>query len=66
MTRFDIGFTSQRLSSEFNACPKNPAWEKGLSRIVRYLSGDVLRPLFYHCVPLEGSSVICCAQLTHS
>ena len=44
-TRFDIGFAVQRLS-EFNSGPTQPAFE-GIVRILRFLAGDVLRPLTY-------------------
>ena len=61
MTRFDIAYGTQRLS-EFNVRPNAPAWE-GITRIMRYLAGDIVRPLFYPRVPLDGKTTIC-AQLT--
>ena len=44
-TRFDIGFAVQRLS-EYNVGPTQPAFES-ITRILRYLAGDVIRPLTY-------------------
>lgn len=61
MTRFDVAFAVQRLS-EFCVSPNTPAWE-GVHRIMRYFAGDVLRPLYYPRVDLDGSNTIT-AQLT--
>ena len=54
MTRFDIAFAVQRMA-EFNVRPNAPAWE-GIHRIMRYLAGDVLRPLFFPAKDLDGTS----------
>ena len=44
-TRFDIGFPVQKLS-EYNCGPTKPAFES-IVRILRYLAGDILRPIVY-------------------
>ena len=44
-TRFDIGFAVQRLS-EFNTAPTQIGFES-IVRILRFLAGDVLRPITY-------------------
>ena len=55
-TRFDIGFAVQRLS-EYNNGPTQPAFES-VVRILRYLAGDILRPLTYPKRKLEGQDRI--------
>ena len=55
-TRFEIGFAVQRLS-EYNCGPTKPAFE-AIVRILRYLAGDVLRPLVYPKKRFEGSDRI--------
>ena len=55
-TRFEIGFAVQRLS-EYNCGPTKPAFES-IVRILRYLAGDVLRPLVYPKKKFEASDRI--------
>ena len=55
-TRFDIGFAVQRLS-EFNSGPTQPAFES-IVRILRFLAGDILRPLTYPKKRFDGKDHI--------
>ena len=55
-TRFDIGFAVQKLS-EYNTGPTQPAFES-IVRILRFLAGDVLRPLTYPKKRFDGNDRI--------
>ena len=55
-TRFEIGFAVQRLS-EYNNNPTLIGFES-IVRILRYLAGDVLRPLVYPKRGLNGNDTI--------
>ena len=55
-TRFDIGFSVQRLS-EYNVSPTLKAFE-GIIHLLRYLAGDVLRPLTFPKSTFQGTNTI--------
>ena len=55
-TRPDIGYATQRLS-EHNNAPKEISFES-VVRLLRYLAGDVLRPLIYPRQPFNGSTTV--------
>ena len=55
-TRFDIGFSVQRLS-EYNNAPTIVAFE-GIVHILRYLAGDVLCPITYPKTDISGKSSV--------
>ena len=55
-TRFDIGFAVQRLS-EFNTAPTQISYES-IVRILRFLAGDVLRPITYPKRSFDGSDKV--------
>ena len=55
-TRFDLAFAIQRLS-EYNSAPTDVSFQ-AITRVYRYLAGDVLRPLMYPATPLDGTGTI--------
>ena len=55
-TRTDIAFSTQRLS-EYNHAPTRIAFES-IVRVLRYLAGDIMRPIMYPRQSFEGSSKI--------
>ena len=55
-TRPDIGYSTQKLS-EFNNNPTEIAFES-VVRVLRYLAGDVLRPLIFPIKPFDGSTTV--------
>ena len=55
-TRFEIGFAVQRLS-EYNNAPTIIGFES-IIRILRYLAGDLLRPLVYPKRSFQGKDTI--------
>ena len=55
-TRFELGFAVQRLS-EYNNSPSLIGFES-IVRILRYLAGDVLRPLVYPKRKFDGNDTI--------
>ena len=55
-TRSDIIFATQRLS-EYNNAPTLPAFE-GVVRVLRYLAGDILRPISFPCTTFDGINKI--------
>ena len=55
-TRTDITFATQRLS-EYNNAPTRIAFES-IIRVLRYLAGDILRPVMYPRKSFSGSSTV--------
>ena len=55
-TRFEIAFSVQSLS-EYNNSPTEKAFE-AIVHLLRYLAGDILRPLMYPKTSLSGSNKI--------
>jgi hypothetical protein len=55
-TRPDISYATQRLS-EYNNAPTEISFEC-IVRILRYLAGDVLRPIIYPRKPFDGSTTV--------
>ena len=53
-TRPDLSYTNQRLS-EYNASPNKVVFST-IVRVLRYLAGDILRPVVYPRKPFTGSS----------
>ena len=55
-TRFDLGFSLQRLA-EYNNAPTAASFE-GIGRHYRYLASDVIRPLTYPRNSMSGKTTI--------
>ena len=55
-TRPDISYSTQKLS-EYNHAPTTVAFES-LVRILRYLAGDILRPIVYPRKSFDGSTTV--------
>ena len=55
-TRFDMGFSLQRLA-EYNNAPTSLAFE-AIGRHYRYIAGDVIRPLVYPRHDIKGTTTI--------
>ena len=53
-TRPDLSYTNQRLS-EYNANPNKVVFST-IVRVLRYLAGDILRPVIYPRQPFSGST----------
>ena len=55
-TRPDLSYTNQRLS-EYNAAPTEIAFAS-IVRVLRYLAGDVMRPVVYPRRVFDGSTKV--------